>query len=60
MLNMSQETTVILRSVLFQLRRAKTLNEAVFAVRAMCSKDDIAAVEQEINALEEDMKKDSQ
>lgn len=45
---MSQETTVILRSILYQLKESEDLIDAVMAVEAMCTKDDIAAVEQKI------------
>ena len=58
--NMSQETTVLLRTILFQLMKADTREEAIMAVRVMCSKDDIAAVEQEIaefRKLESEQKK---
>jgi len=50
---MARETEAILRSVLFNIKRAKTLKEAEAAVRAMCSKEDIDSVEQEISKLEE-------
>jgi hypothetical protein len=49
---MAMETDAILRSILYQLKRAKTLKEAQHAVQAMCTKDMIAAVEQEILALD--------
>ncbi|GHU87115.1 hypothetical protein FACS1894202_00700 [Clostridia bacterium] len=47
---MSQETSVLLRSLLFQMEKAETLDDAKDAVRIMCDKDDIAAVEQQISA----------
>ena len=50
---MAMETTAILRAILFQLERAKTLDEAKSAVKVMCSKDDIAAVEKELTELQE-------
>ena len=43
---MSQETDVLLRTILYQIKIAKTLGEAEMAVEVMCSKDVIAAVEQ--------------
>ncbi|MDR3091640.1 MAG: hypothetical protein LBU36_05555 [Clostridiales bacterium] len=42
------ETTAILRSILFQLKTAKSLNSAIIAISAMCSDDDISAVEQKV------------
>jgi len=45
---MALETVAILRSILYNLEIAEDLNEARRAVRVMCSKDDIAAVEQEV------------
>jgi hypothetical protein len=45
---MAVETIAILRSILFQLETAETLEDAKSAVKVMCSKDDIAAVEQEV------------
>ena len=45
---MARETEAILRAVLFNIKRSTTLGEAEAVVRAMCSKEDIDAVEQEI------------
>ena len=45
---MSIETTAILRTILYQLMTAESLEKAIAAVKVMCSKDDIAAVEQQI------------
>ncbi|MCL2188098.1 MAG: hypothetical protein FWC16_09740 [Defluviitaleaceae bacterium] len=42
------ETTVILRSILYQARKAQSLDEAIIAIEAMCTKDDIAAVKEKI------------
>ena len=50
---MAVETIAILRSILFQLEIAETLDDAKSAVKVMCSKDDIAAVEQEVSELKE-------
>ncbi|GHU91627.1 hypothetical protein FACS1894202_13420 [Clostridia bacterium] len=41
---MSQETTAIVRSILFQLEITDNIKAARRAVKAMCTKDDIAAV----------------
>ncbi|MCL2054572.1 MAG: hypothetical protein FWG90_09120 [Oscillospiraceae bacterium] len=48
---MAMETTTLLRSILYQLKKAKNLKEAISAVSVMCSKDDIAAVEKELAEL---------
>jgi hypothetical protein len=45
---MSIETTAILRVILYQLEISKTLDDAKNAVRVMCTKDDITAVEHEV------------
>ena len=50
---MSIETTAILRSILYQLEICETLDDAISAVKVMCSKDDIAAVEQEVAEMRE-------
>ena len=50
---MSQETTVLLRTMLYQIEKAESLEEAISAIRVMCSKDDIAAVEQELKKVRE-------
>jgi len=49
---MAKETAAILRAVLFNIKRSSTLEEAEAAVRAMCDKEDIDSVEQEIAKLE--------
>lgn len=45
---MSQETEVLLRTILYQIGISKTLDEAMRAIKVMCSKDTIAVVEKEI------------
>jgi hypothetical protein len=42
------ETTVILRTILYQAMNAESLDEVIDAVKVMCSKDDIAAVKEQI------------
>ncbi|GHU51262.1 hypothetical protein AGMMS49975_04120 [Clostridia bacterium] len=42
------ETTALLRTLLYQIQMSKTVEEAARAVRVMCSKEDIAAVAQEV------------
>ena len=49
---MSQETDALLRTILYQAMKADTTGEIVKAIRVMCSKDMIAAVEQELNSSE--------
>jgi len=46
---MTQETTALLRSILYQLETAKDLKAAIRAVKVMCSKEDIAVVEQMVD-----------
>jgi hypothetical protein len=43
---MSQETTAIIRSLLYHLESTDDIEEARRAVKAMCTKDDIAAVKE--------------
>ena len=45
---MALDTAVILRSILYHMKTAEDLTDAVLAVEAMCSKDDIAAVDQKV------------
>ena len=46
---MGQKTDVLLRTILYQIKIAKSLEEAEMAIEVMCSKDVIAAVEQMAN-----------
>jgi hypothetical protein len=48
---MAMETSAILRQLLYQVMKAKTLKEAEGAIKVMCTKDDIAAV---LTQIEED------
>jgi hypothetical protein len=45
---MALETTVILRSILYQAKKAGTVSEVINAIEVMCSKDDVAAVNEQI------------
>jgi len=45
---MAMETTVLLRSILYSIETAENIDDIKRAVRVMCTKDDIAAVEQEV------------
>lgn len=44
------ETTVILRTALYQLEMADSLEEAKEAIRVMCTEDDIAVVKERVEA----------
>jgi len=46
--SVSYETDILLRTILYQVKTAKSLEEAERAIKVMCSKDMIAAVEQTI------------
>jgi len=50
---MVSETSVILRSILLQVKKAKSIEEIEMALEAMCSKDDIDAVNQSIQRLKD-------
>jgi len=50
---MAHETVVLLRSLLYQAKNAKDVNEIIRAIEVMCTKDDIAAVEQQIAKAKE-------
>ncbi|MCL2056041.1 MAG: hypothetical protein FWH02_02335 [Oscillospiraceae bacterium] len=50
---MSKDTEVLLRTILYQALRAKSLTEIRAAIKAMCSGDDIASVEKAIAELHE-------
>lgn len=45
------ETTVILRSALCHAMMAESLEEAVEALKVMCTKDDIATVEKQVEVM---------
>jgi len=45
---MALETTVILRTTLYQAMKAKTKEEIVNSISVMCSKEDIATVKEQI------------
>lgn len=47
------ETTVLLRTLLYQAKNAKDVDEVIRAIEVMCSKDDIAAVEQQLAKAKE-------
>ena len=50
---MTSETSVILRSLLLAAKKAKSAKEVEKAIEALCSKDDIDAVNQSLKELEE-------
>jgi hypothetical protein len=43
------ETTVILRTILYQVMMAETLDDVEAALKVMCTKDDIAAVKEQVD-----------
>jgi len=45
---MAMETTAILRSVLYQVKMAESLEDAEMAIKVMCTKDDVAAVNEQV------------
>ncbi len=47
---MSQEAEVLLRTILYQLKNARGLDEAVIAVETMCSQETIAWVNEQVTA----------
>lgn len=49
---MAVETSVILRAILIQIKKAKTVDEAYESVKALCSKEDIDSVEAFLNGLD--------
>ena len=50
---MAVETSVILRSILLQVKKAKSIKEIEASVEAMCSKDDIDAVNASMQKIRE-------
>jgi len=50
---MGKETEAILRAVLFQVKTAKSLKQVEAAIKAMCSGDDISAVERQVQELQD-------
>ena len=50
---MALETSVILRSLLLAAKKAQSVKEMEKAIEALCSKDDIDAVNQSLRELEE-------
>ena len=48
------ETSVILRAILLQVKKAKSVKEIQKAVEALCQKEDIDAVNQSLKELLED------
>ncbi|MDR2166361.1 MAG: hypothetical protein LBE35_00745 [Clostridiales bacterium] len=52
---MAKETEAILRSILFTTLRTDNVKEIRYAVMAMCSDDDIAAVKGHIAEMKEEI-----
>jgi len=42
------ETTVLLRTILYQAMKAKSTDEIINAISVMCSKEDIATVKEQL------------
>jgi hypothetical protein len=49
--NMAIETSVILRSLLLQAKKATSAKEIEMAIEALCTKEDIDAVNQSLEKL---------
>jgi len=49
-----KETEVILQSMLYNVKRAKTLKQAVIALESMCDEQTIAYVEKKVKEAEEE------
>lgn len=54
---MALETSVLLRSILIQVKKSKSVDDAFESVKALCTKDDIDSVEAYFKH-EEESKKD--
>jgi len=50
---MSKETDTILRSMMYNVKKAKTLKEAIISLEAMCDEDTIAYAEKKVKESEE-------
>ena len=57
---MAMETTVLLRTILYQAMKAGSAEEIVDAISVMCSKEDIATVKEQIEQERNRPKKDAQ
>jgi len=56
-MQMIYETDILLRTILYQVKMAESLEEAERAIKVMCTKDVIAAVEQEVQEGKKSKKK---
>jgi len=45
---MAMETTVLLRTILYQAMMSGDVEDVIRSIKVMCTKDDIAAVEQAV------------
>jgi len=45
---MAKETEILLRTIMFQVKKAETLKEAINAIEAMCDEDTIAYAEKKV------------
>jgi len=48
-----KETEVILQSMLYNVKRSKTLKQAIIALESMCDEQTIAYVEKKVKEAEE-------
>ena len=56
---MAMETTVLLRTILYQAMKAETAQEIVNAISVMCSKEDIATVKEQLELEKNQAKKEN-
>ncbi|MCL1924461.1 MAG: hypothetical protein FWF50_02630 [Defluviitaleaceae bacterium] len=54
---MSKETHTILKSMLYNVKKAETLEEAVISLEAMCDEETIAYVEKKVKEAKEKLNK---
>ena len=57
---MGKETNTILKSMMFNVKKAKTLEEAVIALEAMCDEEIVAYAEKKVKELEQQQEKQRQ
>jgi len=54
---MAMETTVLLRTILYQAMKAESQQEVINAITVMCSKEDIATVKEQLEQEKSQAKK---
>ena len=55
---MSMETDALLRTILFQVKTAKSLKAVEIAIEAMCTKDVIAAIKEKAEEYKQNQSKE--